>query len=673
MKLSFVKPYKSITFLPETELPDFVVLTGVNGAGKTHLLEAIEKGYILVDNITIDEQIKPVRFFNWMNLVTQDSGAIAPFQLSQELSNFWSQLSQSIKESLPIIYNTLYSNFNKPEFLSINIRNLLNMSEANFIEIGINSNQAQEIPRIIQSAIQNAKHNFIQKNPNRQIPNTHSELIKYLEESSGIPIIAFEEKDFYDNFPKMGWMSVDIFQQSFGRLFAEYQKNWLSNEIKACARYKGENVTSLSDEEFKEKYGEPPWDFLNSILEAANLDFRVNQPAKYDDRPYEPVLTDKLRENTVLFADLSSGEKILMSFALCLYYAEDSRQIVNYPKILLFDEIDAPLHPSMTQSLLKTIQNVLVNRHTIKVILTTHSPSTVALAPEDSIYVMNKTGENRLQKTTKDNALAILTSGVPTLSIDYENRRQVFVESDYDAKCYEKIFNKLNKSENTLISEISLNFISSGLTSKDPNGGNCTRVKDIVKELYQTGGNKNIYGIIDWDINNNENENDHVKVLGHKKRYSIENYILDPLLLVAFLLRERHNEKIVQEIKQCCEIGLNNNETFMDIAKFNDIRLQKVADFIVNKVREKLSPSIDENNQQCEYINGQSINLPEWFLKIQGHKYEDILKDIFNPLKQYKNDALKKEILNKVVDDIPQLLSKDFIDLFHKIQNFNIY
>jgi AAA15 family ATPase/GTPase len=136
-----------------------------------------------------------------------------------------------------------------------------------------------------------------------------------------------------------------------------------------------------------------------------------------------------------------------MSFALCLYYAEDRRQLVDYPKVLLFDEIDAPLHPSMTQSLLRTIQDVLINRHGIKVILTTHSPSTVALAPETSLYAMSKTESKtelrRLQKTTKDKALTILTTGVPTLSIDYENRRQVFVESQYDAQFYEKIYEKL--------------------------------------------------------------------------------------------------------------------------------------------------------------------------------------------------------------------------------------
>jgi predicted ATP-binding protein involved in virulence len=202
---------------------------------------------------------------------------------------------------------------------------------------------------------------------------------------------------------------------------------------------------------------------VNDILSAANLDFRINLPVKYRDKPYKPILIAQGSGDQVEFSELSSGERILISFALCLYYTQDQRQLVEYPKVLLFDEIDASLHPSMTQSLLRTIQEVLIDRKGIKVILATHSPSTVALAPEEALFVMNKNEQRRLQKTTKDKALAILTAGVPTLSIDYENRRQVFVESQYDVEFYEQIYKKIRDK---LIPEISLNFISSGLVDK---------------------------------------------------------------------------------------------------------------------------------------------------------------------------------------------------------------
>jgi hypothetical protein len=489
--------------------------------------------------------------------------------------------------------------------------------------------------------------NFTQRDVNRQ------KIINELQEKTRNSILALEETDFYDNFPK-SWLPIDMFQQSFGRLFLEYKLNFLNNRLKELANSEGDTVSFLSSEEFIEQYGEAPWTFVNSILEIANLDFRINQPAKYyEDRPYEPVLIDQIRGTQVKFGDLSSGERILMSFALCLYYAEDRRQLVDYPKVLLFDEIDAPLHPSMTQSLLHTIQEVLVNRHGIKVIMTTHSPSTVALAPEASVYAMYKTDIQRLQKTTKDKALAILTTGVPTLSIDYNNRRQVFVESQYDVQFYEIIYNKL---KNYLIyPEISLNFISSGVSGQ----GNCDQVEEVVNKLYE-GGNRTVYGIIDWDKKNNGNER--VKVLGHGKRYSIENYIFDPLLLGAFLIREKWIKRD--------EIGFNSNETYVDIAKLDNDRLQVVANFIVSKVKNFVPPTSEEKNISCEYVGGQVISLPFWFLQIKGHELEEILTNIFPQLKRFqKQSQLKLEILRKVVDDIPTLIPKDLISLFNEINN----
>jgi len=41
MKIKIIKKYKSIKAPQEFELPDFVVLTGKNGSGKSHLMEAM--------------------------------------------------------------------------------------------------------------------------------------------------------------------------------------------------------------------------------------------------------------------------------------------------------------------------------------------------------------------------------------------------------------------------------------------------------------------------------------------------------------------------------------------------------------------------------------------------------------------------------------------------------
>lgn len=650
MRLTFVKPHKSITSFPETDLPDFVILTGVNGAGKTHLVEAIENGSIQIDDIVHNPQTRPIRLFNWTNLVPQDSGAYAPYQVTQEKYGLWSEISQHIQSSTPQLFNVLQQ-YNKSDIVNTNITKLLRMTEEDFIKTGITPEKAKQIFQAIQNTGSDVKRNvvnrFTQNDPNRH------RLVNLLIQKNHKDLIDLDEDEFYENFPS-SWVTGDMFQQSFSRLFAGYQSNLLNNQLKELAKSKGKSVTFLTDNQFIDKYGEPPWISVNSILETANLDFRINQPHEYEDRPYEPILTDQIRGTQVKFADLSSGEKILMSFALCLYYAEDRRQIIDYPKVLLFDEIDAPLHPSMTQSLLRTIQEVLVKRHGINVILTTHSPSTVAIAPDESLYVMYKTSQRFLKKTTKDQALAILTTGVPTLSIDYENRRQVFVESQYDVKFYEKIYKKL---KDKLIPEISLNFISSGGTES----GNCDQVKEFVNQLYKNG-NKTVYGIIDWDLKNNETER--IKVLGHQNRYSIENYILDPLLLAALLIREK---LIARDL-----VGMKENETYIDLARVDNNKLQEIANFILNKIKSSSSVEHKDDSQSCEYVGGQKINLPSWFLNMKGHDLEKNIKETFNELNRYRKEGdLKKEILSKVIDDIPELIPKDLLLVFQKIQDYD--
>jgi energy-coupling factor transporter ATP-binding protein EcfA2 len=522
------------------------------------------------------------------------------------------------------------------------------MSEDDFVAKIGNYELGKQVFQSVQNAItsfdSNAINNFVQNDPVNR-----TWLVEQLKKNYKYPIITLEDDDFDKCYP-ISWIPVNLFQQSFNRLFAGYHKLWVENKFNKFLREsEKQNVKFLSDEDFLKRHGEPPWYFLNSILDAANLNFIIDKPSGYDDRPYEPILIHQISRDRIKFADLSSGEKILMSFALCLYYAQDRRQIVDYPKVLLFDEIDAPLHPEMTQSLLRTIQEVLVERHNIKVILTTHSPSTVALAPDSAIYVMQKDGNQRLRKTSKDKALAILTSGVVTLSINYENRRQVFVESEYDVKFYDVIYNKL---KHYLQPEISLEFIPSGA----PGQGDCENVKRIVNQLNTS----NIYGIIDWDKTNQGNP--HVKVIGKDKRYSIENYIFDPIIVGAYLLREKFIEKT--------EVGLSETERYTDIEKFDNARLQVIVDFIIGKAATMLPADLGLGVLKCEYAGGQVVDIPKWFLNVRGHDLEKNFKELFPQLKRFrKDDELKLEILRKAVDDIPQLLSMDFIDLFREIQN----
>ncbi len=604
MKLTLQQKFKSLD--PFTiELPDFVVLTGINGAGKTQILTAIQQPNLLrvYDN---NVELMQKKYVTSQSLSPNESLVVTREQLNQNTKNLWQQ----------------YYQFKQDRQHNPNMR-----LEHMMIGGGQNSLQYKVITKIAENAIKN--------------------------------IEELTSDDFYNHYPlEDGLTQTDVFYQNFSSLFKRYQDKYDENlyrEFRNTQKNETE-VTYLTKEEFEKTYGEAPWDFVNKIIKEANLDYHINSPVNSNrDAPFELKLVNNYNSVEIQFGDLSSGEKVLMSLALALY---NSNFDIEFPKILLMDEPDASLHPSMSKKFLDVIQQVFVSEKKVKVIITTHSPSTVALAPEDSIFIVNKTG-HRIEKTNKDKALKILTSGVPSFSVNYENRRQIFVESPYDVMYYDKMYQQLSSY---LIPEISLSFISSGESKTDKNGtkvSNCSQVINIT-ELLRNAGNKFVSGIIDWDSSNTSSQA--VKVLGNGNRYSIENYILDPLLIGTLLLREKFVQKE--------ELNLVANETFIDLKNFNKERLQIVADYVIGKVSAIVNPT-DNTSVVVKLLNGIEINLPKWYLHHQGHTLEEQILKAFpqlNAIKKGKEETLKVEILNKVVDDIPNIISHDILEVLKSVQ-----
>lgn len=99
MKLVFSQTYKSIGALENPpELRMFSIITGVNGSGKTHLLEAIasSKVQVFIDH----EPVEPaeIRSFSWRDL---DVGETLPADVSARttfVSQYW-PIVQNIKNN----------------------------------------------------------------------------------------------------------------------------------------------------------------------------------------------------------------------------------------------------------------------------------------------------------------------------------------------------------------------------------------------------------------------------------------------------------------------------------------------------------------------------------------------------------------------------------------------
>src|SRR5690606_11368324 len=83
-----------------------------------------------------------------------------------------------------------------------------------------------------------------------------------------------------------------------------------------------------------------------------------------------------------------------------------------------------------------------------------------------------------------------------------------------------------------------LKFISASENRRDNGGGGCKEVTKWASKLNELEFFK-FKGLIDRDGENISSE--HVKTL---KRHSIENYIFDPLMLIAYLVHRSRNKSI---------------------------------------------------------------------------------------------------------------------------------
>lgn len=618
MKYKLETKYKSLKPF-EIELPNFVILTGINGVGKTQVLNALTQNYGQLAKITVADQIIPNHQIKYIDklLTPNDIHPIDrhSFDESEDL-----ELHHQLFPAYSLLIN----------YLS---------------EFG-------QLPKSYEIYQQHNNERYGNQLVN---PVIFKKLIEFIENISTDKTHDFHF--FKSNFPRNYRPQVnELFTHNFSQIFRTYQNLIFKNEFNQFrSERKGKSIAFLQEDEFIQVNGNPPWEIINNIIETATLDYMFDVPNDYDPKiTYQPKFIKKSTGDSVQISELSSGEKILISLAFALYNKDYANQI---PNLILLDETDASLHPSMTKQYLNILKDVFVKDLGIKVIITTHSPSTVALADEQDIFVVENS-EQRIRKCSKDEALSVLTEGVPSLSINYENRKQVFVESPYDVKYYDVIYKTLSPYLNK---EISLNFISSGDSRTDHNGdpvANCAQVKHITQTM-RNHGNSSCFGIIDWDLKNQETE-EGILVNAFSQQYSIENCLLNPLFIGLLILG----------LKTGSQDEINHRYISLD---YNSAEcLQEIHDWILNKISNQFKNQNQNQNQiSIQLINGVTIYTPKWFTHHQGHELESkILKQIpeLNKVKQNKEEKLKMEIINKIFDDFPVLVPTYFKDTFSKIQ-----
>lgn len=592
MTLQTIRPFKSIKMgsVDGVELPAFTVLTGQNGSGKSNLLEAIREGHVIFSELG-NLPGEQMRLFKLGELLSAIEGPVQAISYKEPWAN-------------------LYNNVKNWRLQALNNPSFMNNESA---QVNFASDQAIAARLITRPAL------------DRMMRETEKSLSE------------MTEADFKRYAPLLGGIR-DPFAASIAEIFLSYEQRRSANEHAQWIQKEKGRGTSLTDEEFIARFGGAPWMLLDEILKLVGLPYRfVAPPEDTDNLIYEVALVDE-EDNSILPSYLSSGERVLLAVALSLFSGSRISEAIELPRVLLLDEADASLHPMMVKSLLTVIEEIFVKQYSVRVILTTHSPSTVALAPVESLFVMSRTSP-KLRPATPDEALSLLTVGLSSLSVRLENRRQVFVESEVDQAIYQDLFRVL---KGKVDSDRSAEFIAVG---KHSVGGGCDAVIRLVAEL-RAAGNATIAGIVDRDHRTEAPE--HVHYL--PDRHSIENLLLDPLIIGAFLLREG--------MVQASELELPQEIRHFELG-------QDHASLIVKALSTRLG--FTGAPVEVEYLGGFSVRVPSDFFDIQGHTLQDQLVAEFPGLNKYQDKPLKQAIVNKAISDLPSFVPKSLVTLLEQV------
>lgn len=460
--------------------------------------------------------------------------------------------------------------------------------------------------------------------------------------------------------------------QDLARLFNSHIKKDFELRYAFIERFINSDAETLTRKDVLElkRDDSPPWDVLNQVLFLVfGQKFYFSPPDEHLRNFNQPVrLLHSSTGLDVPASQLSSGEKTLMWLTLTLFNSQFFEVGPLVPRVLLLDEPDAFLHPQMVEKMYDVL-SVLVREYNVHIVITTHSPTTVALA-RGEIYKVEGGG---LILQDKDSAIAELLDGVTQLSIDPENQRQVFVENRSDAIVYQWLFSSIVKHTGIVDPKVSLSFIPAGPKTPDEylkvcvkkiftmakddeirelvnlvNGmGDCGQVEVYVKALT-SAKNKSVRGIVDWDTDNRKRA-DGVIVAAQNYAYSLENILLDPLCVLQMVRLKNHEKYSFFEI---CGEESNIDEWLSS---------PRLAQISVDRFLLKVLGRPNSQNAEIRYLDGRTVKTDSEYLLTQGHAIEAAVLKSYGELNSY---AVRGDLLEGVGNFMSAMGNKHIPSVF---------
>lgn len=440
MRLEFKSEHLSIKRFDPIETGDFTVITGINGSGKTHLLRAIRNGSVSADLIRADDIV----FFDLFEFKLENETEYMLRQVMEEKDTVWSNFidvdEQQLSSYRRADLEKLAHKFFTPEEISA-IESIANDKSTQLLALSARDIPSDELLEKFNKYKRELEGLFHNLNSKR---NRHGHNFFQLLRSIRSFPHNMDKALFLDKY-EISVLKENLIPTQLGKIFVEYR---IGEFIRTHEEYERNDRTygmpprpSGRITDSHDRYaGIAPWETINEFLKAYTEGrYSITYPDPIPvaqfvsvSSSFKPELINNEKNIPVPYGDLSSGEKVLFMLALCIFKASSTKSI--FPKLVLLDEVDATLHPSMIKNLLAVINDVLLPKGT-KVVLATHSPTTVALVPEECIYVVNPSGSKRIAKMTKNEAIQVLTEGYMTIEdtikvFDQTTERKTYIISE---------------------------------------------------------------------------------------------------------------------------------------------------------------------------------------------------------------------------------------------------
>ena len=427
--------YLSIGEVECPELPDFAVLTGRNGAGKTQLLQAIQKGRAVTPGVSIHEiELYDMASFgppngntaNWQSnyfaravarqYIDGDDAKSSPLSITGQI--FEQHGLEVVREGTTAAHQAFVADLQRRI-----------TSTPDFAVFPTDGKQASGYDRALHDEVMAP---LAARRSRRRGRDNQQRLNSFNENPAALVTMAMKlagklpHQLTYDDIVQASYYEGGTIANQISQVFVAYkvdQYDWAHTTFEAH-----EEPVSYPDliDEYQRR-NPPPWNTLRDVLAAMRdaagedglFDFDFSDPAElrldlgnYRNFSFATELTNRTSGARYKLETLSSGERVLMALCLASFNQLLGRR---RPRLLLLDELDAVLHPSMLKALVAALRSLFVD-HGCGVLMSTHSPMTVAALPETDVFRVVRTGDRiRVVPTTTSEAVEELSEGIATV------------------------------------------------------------------------------------------------------------------------------------------------------------------------------------------------------------------------------------------------------------------